>query len=194
VKPIFRTHYKRLPWKNGLGSTEEIAIEPPNADFLRADFLWRMSSARLERATEFSLFPGYDRTIVALSGDGLKLSRGCYASIELMPLTAYEFSGDTSTSCELLGEPCDDFNIFVRRDKIIAKTAFVQIDGSFTWQPEGDWCFVFCCSGALRIESTLPSESAPNCIEIRDRDTAFTKTPVLLKGAAQVLFIRLKRI
>jgi environmental stress-induced protein Ves len=55
---------KAVPWKNGLGVTREIAVEPVGASM--DDFLWRVSIADVDTASPFSTFPGIDRTIVLL--------------------------------------------------------------------------------------------------------------------------------
>ena len=53
-----------MPWKNGYGSTTELAVEPPDAALDRFD--WRVSVAELRGSGPFSTFPGYDRIIVQL--------------------------------------------------------------------------------------------------------------------------------
>lgn len=51
-----------MPWRNGLGVTTEVLVQPPDAS---AGFAWRISVATITRAGPFSPFPGYDRTILA---------------------------------------------------------------------------------------------------------------------------------
>jgi uncharacterized protein len=58
--------YPVMPWKNGGGTTSEILIEPPGADM--ANFDWRVSTARIDEASDFSRFPGVDWTLIVLSG------------------------------------------------------------------------------------------------------------------------------
>ena len=54
--------YRVMPWKDGGGSTTEIAIEPAGAS-LAEPFLWRVSSARVEASGPFSRFPGRARLL-----------------------------------------------------------------------------------------------------------------------------------
>ena len=61
-------NYRRMKWKNGGGETTEIALFPENAGL--NDFDWRISMARVESAGPFSLFPGVDRTLSILEGEG----------------------------------------------------------------------------------------------------------------------------
>lgn len=58
-------------WKNGGGETREICRIP--SDEPDGDFAWRASIATIERDGDFSCFPGVDRVITLLSGDGVDL-------------------------------------------------------------------------------------------------------------------------
>ena len=59
-----------MPWKNGLGTTTEIAIFPASADFKSEEFLWRLSSSYIADSINLSLFPGYEVTMVLLPYQG----------------------------------------------------------------------------------------------------------------------------
>ena len=59
--------YRRVRWKNGLGWTREIVRVPDNDDWD-----WRLSIAEIERDAAFSSFPGIDRELVLLRGNGLR--------------------------------------------------------------------------------------------------------------------------
>jgi environmental stress-induced protein Ves len=64
-----RLDLRTLPpqrWKNGAGTTREIAVEPAGAG--TDDFDWRLSLAEVDRDAPFSAFPGVDRCIVLLRG------------------------------------------------------------------------------------------------------------------------------
>ena len=64
-------NYRRMPWKNGGGETVEIAVSPEGAGL--GDFDWRVSMARVEADGLFSVFPGVDRTLSILEGEGMVL-------------------------------------------------------------------------------------------------------------------------
>jgi uncharacterized protein len=105
--------YRRMPWKNGGGHTKEIATFPAGAGF--AAFVWRVSIADVLQDGPFSPFPGVDRTLVLLAGEGMRLA-GDGVPIELR--TTFEpvgFSGDAALQCSLLDGPVRDFNLMVRR-------------------------------------------------------------------------------
>src|SRR5215510_3780263 len=44
MRIILPDAYRRMPWKNGAGTTTEIAIDPPEAD-VAGRFRWRLSIA-----------------------------------------------------------------------------------------------------------------------------------------------------
>ncbi len=64
--------YRRMPWKNGAGETVEIAVSPEGAALF--DFDWRISMATVATDGPFSIFPGIDRTLSILEGNGMSLS------------------------------------------------------------------------------------------------------------------------
>src|SRR5512147_1621544 len=72
VRVLGPADYRTMPWKNGGGRTTEIAAAPRGADL--AGFTWRISVAELERDGPFSAFPGVDRTLVLLAGNGMRLT------------------------------------------------------------------------------------------------------------------------
>ena len=59
------------PWKNGGGSTMQIAIWP--LDVGLDNFDWRISLATITADGPFSVFPGIDRSLVLVDGDKLRL-------------------------------------------------------------------------------------------------------------------------
>ena len=62
---------KPQPWKNGGGSTLQIAIDPTDAGL--DTFSWRVSQARIESDGPFSLFPHVSRWIMLVEGNGFDL-------------------------------------------------------------------------------------------------------------------------
>jgi environmental stress-induced protein Ves len=105
---------KAVPWKNGLGVTREIAVEPSGATM--DDFVWRVSMADVDTASPFSRFPGIDRTIVLLEGDGFTMTLD--GEREHALTTAYQsfaFAGEAAVEVTLAGGATRDLNLMVRR-------------------------------------------------------------------------------
>src|SRR5215475_5956544 len=84
--------YARMPWKNGGGQTTEIAVHPAGATL--ADFDWRVSIADITADGPFSGFAGVDRTLVLLSGAGVRLTGTTHMAELRVPYEPYAFSGD----------------------------------------------------------------------------------------------------
>jgi environmental stress-induced protein Ves len=102
------------PWKNGMGRTRELAIHPAGAGL--ADFLWRVSVAEVDRAAPFSAFPGVDRQIALLEGDGFVMRFGDGREHALLePFMPYAFAGEQAVDVVLAGSPTRDFNLMLRR-------------------------------------------------------------------------------
>jgi len=103
-----------MPWKNGLGVTEEVIAYPPGSDI--ATFGWRLSIAHVGADGPFSVFAGIDRTIALLDGDGLLLDLPDATTIALDPASApFSFSGDLAITSRNRGGPTIDLNIMTRR-------------------------------------------------------------------------------
>lgn len=106
---------RRVPWKNGRGVTEELAIGPAGATFEAGDFAWRVSRAAIVEAGPFSAFPGIDRVLVVTEGAGLVLVHGRGPPTTLRSLVAHRFRGDDATTATLRAGPVRDFNVLTRR-------------------------------------------------------------------------------
>jgi uncharacterized protein len=137
-----------VPWKNGGGTTRNLAVEPQDAGF--DDFLWRVSVADVARSGEFSQFAGVDRTIVLLSGDGMVLRSGEGVEFVLnTPFVPYAFRGETAIEAKLLGGATRDFNVMSRRGRADA-TVEVWRKNAVISRP-ADQAVWFCARGQFRL-------------------------------------------
>lgn len=119
-----------MPWKNGHGSTREIAVQPSGAG--SGDFLWRVSLAEVDSAAPFSSFPGIDRQIVLLDGAGftMMLDDGRMHALTT-PFEPFEFAGEARVAVALAGGPTRDFNLMVNRARARGE---LQV-----WRGPGRW-------------------------------------------------------
>lgn len=146
------------PWKNGLGRTREIAVEPPGAGM--DDFLWRVSVAEVDSAAPFSAFPGIDRVIALLDGAGFTMTLdGARAHALTTPCAPFAFPGEARVTVALAGGPTRDFNLMLRRGRVRG--------GIEVWQEAGARVvdaaivLVYCARGALgSAEGTLHAGDA----------------------------------
>lgn len=151
-----KSAFTRSLWKNGLGHTDQIAIEPPSADLKKGDYLWRISSATIAQASPFSVFPDHDRALVILNGTGLKLvhtDEGFEEAVELPPLEPYEFPGDIQSRCELLDGPVRDLSVFFRKGMVSTSIEVIRIpeETAWDWIPEARWNFLFSVRGNFEV-------------------------------------------
>jgi environmental stress-induced protein Ves len=107
--------FRTMPWKNGGGTTTELLVDPPGGGF-ETGFRWRLSTAQVASSGPFSPFPGYDRTLLILEGDGMELDHGPHGHQRLDVLgSPVAFDGAWPTTGNLLGGPCRDFNVMSRQ-------------------------------------------------------------------------------
>jgi environmental stress-induced protein Ves len=119
--------YRRMPWRNGGGETLEIATAPPAADI--GSFAWRVSVADIAHDGPFSKFAGVDRTLVLLSGNGMRLS-GAGGPLDLhVPFEPVVFAGEADLQCTLTDGPTRDFNLMVRRAAAAGEVVVVRDSG-----------------------------------------------------------------
>ncbi|QEL23359.1 HutD family protein [Bosea sp. F3-2] len=105
---------KVMPWKNGGGTTTEIAVFPEGAPLSHFD--WRISMAHVGQDGPFSSFPGIDRTLSVLSGNGIRLAFGDGETVSLDRASApFFFAADRTVDGMLVEGPIDDLNVMSRR-------------------------------------------------------------------------------
>jgi Uncharacterized protein conserved in bacteria len=121
---------KAVPWKNGLGITRELAVEPAGASM--DDFAWRVSIADVDTASPFSTFPGIDRTIVLLEGAGFTMVLDGEREHALTtPCEPFPFPGEAKVDVRLAGGATRDFNLMVRRGVGTARLTVLQGPADF---------------------------------------------------------------
>ncbi|MEO8999343.1 MAG: HutD family protein [Rhodanobacter sp.] len=122
------------PWKNGLGSTREIAVQPSAAG--SDDFLWRVSIAEVDSAAPFSRFPGIDRQIALLDGHGFTMTLDDQREHPLTTLFApFAFAGEAKVAATLIDGPTRDFNLMVRRAQASSDMLVWREAGSYPLDP-----------------------------------------------------------
>ncbi|MBS0225894.1 MAG: HutD family protein [Proteobacteria bacterium] len=108
----------RQPWANGAGSTRELIQWPGDGQAWQ----WRLSIADVDRDAPFSGFPGVDRILVLLSGDGLILRFADGGEVRLdTPFAFTRFPGEKALSGGPIDGPTTDFNLMWQRDRFDAE-------------------------------------------------------------------------
>lgn len=119
--------YRRERWRNGFGWTREILRWPEGRD----DWDWRLSIAEIEQDGPFSAFPGVERELVLLHGEGVRLRFDDGEVREVLPPHGrVRFAGERAAQGELIDGLTHDFNLMWRRDRIDAELWHRPLVGS----------------------------------------------------------------
>jgi environmental stress-induced protein Ves len=147
--PIAIDSVASIPWKNGGGTTRQLAVSPIEAG--ANDFLWRISIAQIDEPGAFSAFPGIDRTILLWRGEGVTLRSPAWPDHRLDNARApFFFRGEDEVACDLLGGATQDLNLMVRRGKVDA--TFEIIPQARYVVPACDEFFLLCANGSAHFE------------------------------------------
>lgn len=185
--------YRRERWRNGLGWTREILRDRlDGAGDGGDDWDWRLSIAEIERDAAFSAFPGVDRELVLLSGNGVRLRFADGAVHELDPPHGrLRFAGECEVTGELVDGPTHDFNLMWRRDRVDATLWHRPLVGPMVIfvEPGTAWA-VHLLAGAARFtgDDTLPPLSQGDTAVLRAGDA---RGRYLLDGGGEVLLVRI---
>jgi environmental stress-induced protein Ves len=182
--------YRRERWKNGAGWTREIHAHPAPAP----GWDWRLSIAEIEQDAPFSSFPGVDRELVLLSGNGLRLRFDDGEVHELQPPhDRLRFAGERVVRGELLDGPTQDFNLMWRRDAIDAQLWHRPLVGPMVVFAEpGEVWALHLIAGQARFadDSSLPDLAAGDTALLQAGDARLRH---VLDGAGELLVVRLSR-
>ncbi|WP_104134934.1 HutD family protein [Cryobacterium sp. Y62] len=111
-----------VPWRNGGGTTREVASFPAGA----VDFDWRISIANVTAAGDFSTFPGVDRILTVIEGELMVVTvDGTEHAME--QYRPFRFSGDSVTSCALPVGDTKDLNVMARQGVVKGFLSIVEL-------------------------------------------------------------------
>jgi len=123
-----------VPWRNGGGVTREVVSVGGSGP---QGFDWRISIAEVNEPGPFSTFPGVDRIITVVEGEGMDLViDGVEHALGLHELL--RFDGASRSECTRLAGPVRDLNVMTRSDRLSATVAIrdlsetrpIAVDGS----------------------------------------------------------------
>lgn len=182
--------YQRQRWKNGLGWTREVLREGADAE----RFDWRVSIAEIDQDCPFSAFPGYQRILVLLSGEGMRLrfdDDGSEHAV-LPPHGLVRFDGRRSLHCQLIDGPTQDFNLMWAPDRVETLLHHRPLVGSMVFfaEPGSEW-LIYLLSGWAQLKDgpQHPRLNAGDSLRLRPRDGGDRRA--LLEGAGEILCIKM---
>ncbi|HEX8611886.1 MAG TPA: HutD family protein [Telluria sp.] len=143
------------PWKNGGGSTTEIAISPLGAGL--DSFDWRISLATIAASGPFSVFEGVDRTLALVDGPGVTLDiegDGRFMLGEDEPVL--EFAGEAHIVATVGATPTTDFNVMTRRSRCSHQLGKRSLSGMSGFATRADLTLLFLAEGeCLEVSSDI---------------------------------------
>ncbi len=165
-----------MPWRNGGGTTLEVAVDPPGAT-LETGFRVRLSSAEVAASGPFSAFPGLERWLLLLDGAGFDLDFGPHGQVELRnPLVPIRFPGDWPASASLVEGPCTDFNVMVDPRRCQARVEALRLAFPRAVPvPAGSTQWLFIAGGTLYVPEAdlhlgqrhaLRAEDGPGALQL----------------------------
>lgn len=171
-------------WKNGGGTTCEVAAFPPGSDV--NDFLWRISIANVRVGGPFSHFPQIDRTIAIVSGT-LRLSSGGKVVKLSTADSPFAFPGDVPTIGEPVDGPVRDLNIMTRRHHYRATTLRLVPEDVVTERGAATIVLIALTDAQLKIGKLPVMLEALDAIEL----TSLHRTTTVAVTAGRALLVRL---
>lgn len=154
-----------MPWKNGLGTTTEIALFPDGSSVAENNFKWRLSSAEITQDGPFSNYPGYQRFLTILSGKPITLTVDQKTEI-IDQDRVLHFFGENKVHCQVQDKVID-LNLIIKKEMSVTFEIFetsVDKKGAGTY-------LVFVVQGSVQIGSEI----------IEEFETVFTEEELSVK-------------
>ena len=152
--------YRVMPWKNGGGTTTEIAVSPDGAGL--DDFDWRVSMAQVGSSGPFSSFAGIDRTLSVLEGEGIVLDVAGQPAARLTPASApFAFPADLPTSAALIAGPITDLNVMTRRGRMRHRVERLPVWARTEVLTAADTTLILPADGEIAVINATPVRVGP---------------------------------
>lgn len=164
--------YKTSKWTGG--TTTELFIWPIGAAYEKRDFLWRLSTAKVELAeSDFTKLTEYERVIIPLSGD-LELKHGDQPYFTLKQLQAHRFDGAWDTK----SRGCvRDFNLMLKKGSCRGDAEAIVLEKSIS--------LYFTSEDLLRRDKFLYCVDGEVCLNFdRQRLSLAQKESIFLQGVS----------
>ncbi|NEX60922.1 HutD/Ves family protein [Noviherbaspirillum galbum] len=147
MRKLSASDFSVMPWKNGGGTTTQLAVHPHGAGI--DGFGWRVSMASVASDGPFSAFPGVDRSLAIVDGAGLRIAGPAMPEQVLLPSSpVFRFQGEAEIHASLAGGPVTDFNVMTRRAQWRHALERIRLQGDLTLGG-ADGALAFCLHGSI---------------------------------------------
>lgn len=161
IIPLDPAGYVRTPWKNGGGTTVDIAFDGD---------VWRFSRTPIAIAGPFSDYTGFDRLQVLIDGSGLVLQTPSGEIDVRRPFRPVRFTGETPIVSRLEAGPVEVINLMGERRRVRLDLAVLDAGGT---RPLGPGVHIaYCPAGRaiLRLAGREHDLPADHGLRIEDMD------------------------
>ncbi len=160
ITPLDPAAYVRTPWKNGGGTTVDIAF---------SDDIWRFSRTPITVAGPFSDYSGFDRLQVLVMGSGLVLQTPNGEIDVRRPFRPVRFTGETPIVSRLEAGPVEVINLMGERRRV--RLDLVVLDAGETRALGQGVHIVYCPAGRAVLQLGDREHDLPADHGLRIEDT-----------------------
>lgn len=132
--------YRRIPWKNGGGTTVDIAFDGD---------VWRFSRTPITAAGPFSDYTGFDRAQVLVAGRGLVLQTASGEIDVRRPFHPVRFAGETPIVSRLEAGPVEVVNLLGDRSRV--RIGLEMLEAGRTRDLDPGLHIAYCPGGGARL-------------------------------------------
>jgi environmental stress-induced protein Ves len=147
--------YRRTPWKNGGGTTIDIAEQ---------DDVWRFGRTPITQPGKFSDYTGFDRLQVLVSGRGLVLKMPIGQIDVREPFKPVRFRGETPIIARLEAGPVEVVNLIGKRSAVAIEMVVVAAGMSVPLSKGVH--LAYAAAGAAKVDGR--DVPADHCLRIED--------------------------
>jgi len=173
-----------VPWRNGGGVTREVVSAGRPGP---KDFDWRISIAEVSEAGPFSRFPGVDRILTVLDGEGMDL---VVDGVEhtLGRHEPLSFDGASTTECSRLAGPVRDLNVMTRHDSLLATVAIRDLSQTRPIAIDGSQVLVLLTGSAV----VVGADGSRVALGLLDAVCPFGEHVRLVEGSGRAAVVRIE--
>lgn len=183
--------YRRERWRNERGWTREI-VRSRDGD----DWDWRVSIAEIDHDAPFSAFPGVDRELVLLHGEGMHLHFDDGETVTLHPPhDRIRFAGERPLRAQLLAGPTHDFNLMWKRGVVEATLLHRPLVGPMVFFAEAGVTWLV---HVMQGEAAVKDRASP--LHLCQHDSLLLSpdpegaSRLILEGGGELLLARLQQL
>ncbi len=176
-----------MPWRNGKGVTNEIYNMSDDSGIVL-----RMSAATVSCAGPFSCFPGINRYIAVINGDGLRLALedGNHAVVDKHH--GFEFPGDIKVESSLVNGDVLDFNVMTRQQGFRTNVQLFHSFPDISVEAGNFLTFLFAVDD--RVHLSLPDGSPLELPALHVFKWEAGSLKILASASARVFYIKCDKI